>query len=88
MGWLASNPTLRAGLPPFEPGEADDAETRELASIMVQIYYALVIAAAASAASMGLRFYWVILIAVGTWILVQVVGSFATVLISSPRKLR
>jgi hypothetical protein len=74
----------RAPLPQYEPGDLDDEELREMASIMVHVYYALVIGVVAGAASIGLRFYWIILIAVATWMLAQVLGSILMAVISRP----
>jgi hypothetical protein len=84
VAWLASTPSLRAALPQYEPGDLNDEELRDLASTMVHVYYALEIAAVAGAVSLGIRFYWIILIAVVTWILARILGSLVMAIISSP----
>lgn len=85
VGWLASMVSLRTALPPYEAGNVDREELHHLASFMKHVYYALVIATIVAARSAGVRFYWAILIASGTWILAQIVGGFVMALISSPR---
>lgn len=78
IAWLASTPSLRAALPQYESGDLNDEELHDLASIMVHVYYALVIGAIAGAASLGIRFYWIALIALVTWMLAQILGSLFT----------
>jgi hypothetical protein len=82
VGWIASTPALRKPLPQNEPGDLDDEETRELARVIVPVYYALVIASVVLTAALGFRWYWIIGIAVITWVSVQIAGSFAMVLAS------
>jgi hypothetical protein len=70
---LASTPSLRAALPEHESGDLSDEELRDLASIMAHVYYVLVIGTIAGAASLGIRFYWIALIALVTWMLARLI---------------